>query len=194
MKNVYNNKYNNKMSIESSTSTTTSTTSNTDANPQQSIPFYRGRKKDVIEKLENIQAWIRGVSCDNKRGFWSFVYLNGKNELSSIYGSEENTDINRIDLIPLLELLEWIDENDKKKNLIVYTKSSYVVNCVNEWIDKWKRSDFHINDDESSYRPNTDILRRIDMLKKNINITVKLIMVENELSLKTVSLCEKEQN
>lgn len=155
---------------------------------QENVPFHIERKKDGKEKPENIQAWIKS-SYENNEGSWSFVYINGKKDIFSFYGKENITDKNRIHLIPLLELMEWIDEPIKKRNLIVYTTSIYVVNCISEWLDKWKRNDFKI--EEKGYRPNSDILRKIDVLRVNTTISVKLLMLENEFSSKADMLCHR---
>ena len=146
-----------------------------------SIPFYNGRKKDTKEKLESIQAWIKSSEIK-----WSFVYVDGRKDIFSLCGIEENVDKNRLILISLLELLEWINDPEKKKILLVYTNSLYVVNCVSEWMDKWKRFDFKFDDETD--RPNADILRKIDVLKSNIDLTVKLLMTEDGLSNLATSL------
>lgn len=148
----------------------------TSESPDQPIQFYKKRNKEEKEKIENIQAWLQ----NNDTGVWSFIYIDDKKDIFSLYGKDLSQDKNRIVLIPLIELLEWIDEPGKKKNLLLYTKSSYIVNCLNEWICKWIRTDFKIEDDK--YRPNSDLLRKIDVLRTNITITVKLLLVENEFS------------
>lgn len=153
---------------------------------QVPVQFYRKIKKEDKEKIENIQAWIK-TKPDN--GLWAFVFIDNKKEIFSFYGQELSEDKNHLQLIPLIELLEWIDEPEKKKNLLVYTKSSYVVNCLTEWIDKWKRTDFKIEDKKD--RPNADLLRKIDKLKTNITVTVKLLMAENDFSKQSEELITK---
>ena len=152
--------------------------------PQPVVPFCKKRKKD--KKIDTVNAWIKGNLSLNKEGRWSFIYTNGTKEIWSMYGDEIDTDKNRVILISLLELMEWIRDSNNKKNLIVYTNSLYVVNCISEWLNKWKRTDFKVEDD--TYRPNSDILRKIDKLKEYINITVKLLTIENEFSNKANSL------
>jgi ribonuclease HI len=108
-----------------------------------SLPFYNNnKKKDIKEKQEKIQAWIKGISRNNGNK-WSFLYTNIDNkETVSMYGEEKSSDENRIVLIALLELMEWIYNKDKKKILIVYTNSSYVVNCISDWSDRWRRTNY----------------------------------------------------
>ena len=150
-----------------------------------SIPFYR-RRKDTKSKPENVQAWIK---CLNNS--WSFTLIDGNKENFSLYGNveDEKVNINRMNLIPLLELMNWIYDPKKKKNLTVYCNSSYVVNCMKEWLDKWKRHDFKI--DDNTERPYADILRKIDSMRSSIELTVKLLMVEDTFSERASSLLEK---
>jgi hypothetical protein len=200
-----------------------------------SLPFYNNnKKKDIKEKQERIQAWIKGTSQHNNNSNnnnnnsnsnsnnnnnnnnnnnsnnnkWSFLYTHNDNkETFSIHGEEKSSDKNRIVLIALVELMEWIYNKDKKKILIVYTNSSYVVNCISDWCDKWRRTNYKINREyianEFEYsnidcdiqiktmdRPNADILRRIDKLKSHINIVVNRLMVENKYSIMTNDLID----
>lgn len=144
------------------------------------------------EKIETIQAWILGYYNPGKtpEGVWSATFMDKDKNISSLYGSEKTTDKNRVHLVPLLELLEWI-KSEKKINLIVYSDSLYVVNCVKEWMDKWKRNDFLVGE-TNELRPNADILKRINELKSSIIIDIKLLMTENEFSKNARELYQKE--
>lgn len=141
------------------------------------VQFYTGRKKDSKEKIELVQSWIK--TKDNQ---WCFTCIDRKKDIFSIHGTADG-DNDRISLVVILELMKWI-ASDTKKTLIVYTNSSYAVNCISEWMNRWKRNDFKIEDRD---RPNADILRDIELLKINIDISMKLLMTDNEFSNKTYS-------
>ncbi len=105
-------------------------------------------------------------------------------------GQETNIDKNKIQLIPLLECLEWFNDGDsndaKKKQLTIFTTSTYLVGVVQEWIDKWKKNNFMIND--INERPNASLLRKIEILKQTISVSVKFLIKENDFSQKAEEL------
>jgi ribonuclease HI len=138
------------------------------------VQFYKRRNKESGgEKIENIQAWIL-----NDGNLWSFIYINNKKEVFSLCGRENTIDKLKNQLHPLIELLEWIDDPEKKKNVTIYTRSLYIVNCLTEWCDKWRRNNFKI--DDNTDRPNADLLRKIDILKTNLSLNVKFLISEND--------------
>lgn len=54
--------------------------------------------------------------------------------------SESN---NYAEISALLMVLDWITSNEYSfKSVLIYTDSAYVVNGVNQWLEKWEESDF----------------------------------------------------
>lgn len=159
----------------------------------ENFQFHRERKRVSKDKIEEIQAWITNV-CNTEKSSWAFVYLDGKREITCVSGSNpyHSESPDRLSLIPVIEFLEWI-LNDKKRSVTIHTNSSYLTNLLNEWIDKWKKSQFKLSDGED--RPNADLLRRIDALKTpNITLIMKNLFVDNEFTEKVEELCRTELN
>lgn len=140
-------------------------------NSDNNVVFYKSRRKDV-EKIQNIQAWIK----IDKTGEWLIYFIDGKSENTVITGNDK-CDINRIGLSCICELMDCIYNPNKKKNLTVHINNTFSINCVSEWMDKWKKNDFKIQNID---RPNVDLLKKIDVYKTSINITLKTLFLDNE--------------
>lgn len=152
--------------------------------------FHRERKKERQEKVEEIHLWIKGLSND-KKSSWAFVYIDGKKDITFLSGQiKDSTDVNRIQLLAIIEFLEWASDRDKKKLVSLYTDSKYLLNLIKEWIDKWKKTQFKLPD--GSDRPNGDLLRRLECLRENVNISMVYQFSQNEFSEKVYSLCCNE--
>ena len=82
------------------------------------------------------------------------------------YGAEKNTTNNRMELIAVLESLDWI-----KKDLLngikitIYSDSKYVVNGANEWMYKWYKDNFYISNNKK--RINYDLWEKLYTLIHN---------------------------
>ncbi len=166
-----------------------------------SIEFYKKRKKEETKGLEKYNIWVDGYTCKNKEEkIWGFILL-GKNKSISVTGKEENNEkINkyRIELIPVIEALQWINiDVNEKKNVVIYTSSNYVSSCIFEWIDKWKKNNYKINDE--TLRPNFDILQELDLFRNNMFINVVLLNFKNSLEFESKindikTLCSENDN
>ena len=53
--------------------------------------FHRERKKQCKEKVEDIHLWVGGMSND-KKSSWAFLYMDGKRNITSIFGENECVD------------------------------------------------------------------------------------------------------
>ena len=58
-------------------------------------------------------------------------------ETVEIYGGENNTTNNRMELIAAIKALEYLNENHK---IILYTDSNYVKDGITKWIFNWKKN------------------------------------------------------
>ena len=83
-----------------------------------------------------------------------------------IYGGENNTTNNRMELIAAIKALEFLNESHK---IILYTDSNYVKDGITKWIFNWKKNNWKT----SSKKPvkNKELWERLDELNlsKNIN-------------------------
>ena len=157
---------------------------------RQEFQFHRERKKEIKEKIEDVQVWIGGISCDGKSS-WAFSIIDGKKDISFISGKNSECNIDRLHLISIIECLEWISDG-KKRSITIYTDNNYIINVVREWIDKWKYTQFKLPD--GSLRPNGDLLHKIYDLKSPHILTMKQFFTTNEFNLKIEDLCREELN
>tara|TARA_Y100001970_G_scaffold293504_1_gene440806 strand:+ start:1302 stop:1727 length:426 start_codon:yes stop_codon:yes gene_type:complete len=83
-----------------------------------------------------IKIYTDGACSGNPgKGGWAAIILdNNKNE-SSIYGSENNTTNNRMELMAPIMALKKIKI---KSDITIYTDSKYVKDGITDWIKKWK--------------------------------------------------------
>ncbi len=141
---------------------------------EEKIIEFHKVKKDKRKK-ENFNVWV-----DSIIGKWAFIYTDNKKRTTIMNGYEsENLDLNRISLIPFVEFLEWIKDDNKesKKYINLHTNNLYLKSLITEWIDKWKKTQFKIDD---QFRPNTDILKKIEYFKSIMNIQIKFIFKPEE--------------
>ncbi|MDD4930605.1 MAG: hypothetical protein PHG66_00430 [Candidatus Colwellbacteria bacterium] len=150
--------------------------------------FHRERKKEKTEKIEEIQVWLKGVIGENK-STWAFVYIDGKKDITFVSGESDIVNKERLQLVPVIEFLEWIG-NERKRTITFYTESNYLVNVLNEWIDKWRKTQFKLPD--GTDRPNADFLRKIESLRLYNTIIMKHQFAKNEFTEKVDDLCYTE--
>jgi ribonuclease HI len=96
------------------------------------------------------------TKCHEHKGKWMNIIINSKHEKQTFYGSNNNTNIDRISLYACLEGMKLIlsQHNDDEKHnckITIYTDNVYCINILKEWIHIWKKTNF-LN------RPNNDLL------------------------------------
>lgn len=98
-------------------------------------------------------------------GGWGAVLESGRHH-KEIYGSEENTTNNRMELIATIEALKSIKSTDSKIRL--YTDSVYVKNGITQWMCNWKKNGWKT----ASKKPvkNTDLWIILDKVQQEHNI------------------------
>ena len=68
-------------------------------------------------------------------GGWGALIIND-NHKKEIYGGENETTNNRMELSAVIEALKAID--DKESSITIFTDSTYVLKGMSEWIKGWK--------------------------------------------------------
>jgi len=72
-------------------------------------------------------------------GAWGFVIQDHKATiLAEESDSNEHTTNNQMEMLAVLEGLNWIAEFGHHKQVRVYSDSTYVVKGMNEWVQGWK--------------------------------------------------------
>ena len=71
-------------------------------------------------------------------GGWGATIKLG-DETFEIFGGEDNTTNNRMELIAAIKALEYLNENHK---ITLYTDSNYVKDGITKWIFNWKKNNW----------------------------------------------------
>ena len=81
-------------------------------------------------------------------------------ETFEIYGGEDNTTNNRMELIAAIKALEYLNENHK---ITLYTDSNYVKDGITKWIFNWKKNNWKT----STKKPvkNSDLWIQLDEIQ-----------------------------
>jgi len=146
--------------------------------------------KEFIAKITPEKRKIRELKYSlyslglNQSGknIWGCLIINRHDEKTILTGEEihsDNTNFNRIELLSIIEGLDWINGNTEKKykkfiNVTIYSSNIYCVNIIKEWLLKWK------NDNSLDTRPNNDLLNKLYNIISNIKMKVLWTSKEND--------------
>ena len=105
-----------------------------------------------------IEIYICDGSClgNPGPGGWCYAALD-KFSVKFVYGFEENTTNNRMELYAVLELLRFA-----KNRKLIYTDSRYVVEGITKWIYGWKKSGWKNSKKEPV--KNEDLWKMLDQI------------------------------
>ena len=92
-------------------------------------------------------------------GGWGATIKLG-DETFEIFGGEDNTTNNRMELIAAIKALEYLNENHK---ITLYTDSNYVKDGITKWIFNWKKNNWKT----SAKKPvkNSDLWIQLDEIQ-----------------------------
>ena len=92
-------------------------------------------------------------------GGWGATIKIG-DETFEIFGGEDNTTNNRMELIAAIKALEYLNENHK---ITLYTDSNYVKDGITKWIFNWKKNNWKT----STKKPvkNSDLWIQLDEIQ-----------------------------
>ncbi len=132
-------------------------------------------------------------SCDNlgtRDGGWAAYILDPSDHGWLISGSYKDTTSNRMELIAIIEGLEWIiqkydDSTRRHVKVSLYCDSKYSVNLIKEWIQEWKTKQ------TIESRPNFDLLLQLDKQREECQLFPHWIPRN---SCEFASLCDKTAN
>jgi ribonuclease HI len=91
-------------------------------------------------------------------GGWGAV-LKYKDKNKKIYGYQDNTTNNRMELTAAIKALDILKE---KSQVVLYTDSKYVMNGITLWIDGWKKN--HWKTSSKKIVKNIDLWKLVDSL------------------------------
>ena len=107
-------------------------------------------------------------------GGWGAILIYNNNR-KEIYGGEENTTNNRMELTAVIKALELI----KNPNIpiLITTDSQYVKNGVETWIHNWKKNNWRTA--SKSAVKNNDLWKQLDELIHQYSVAWKWVKSHN---------------
>ena len=97
-------------------------------------------------------------------GGWGALIDDG-NVQNEIFGGEDNTTNNRMEIMAVIMALETIEVDDE---ITVFTDSKYVQKGINEWIKNWKINGWRSSNKKSV--KNKDLWIQLDDLTSQLKI------------------------
>ena len=120
-------------------------------------------------------------------GFAAIHYIDDNN-IHYFTGNEQNTTNNKMELRALFVALNYAYSNYKTDEIIIYTDSAYIANCINQkWYIKWKQNGWHTSTKELV--KNKELWIEILNLLKHLNVTIQ--KVEGHSNNKLNNLADK---
>ena len=110
----------------------------------------------------SVKIYIDGACIGNPGpGGWAVVVLL-KNERKELFGGEESTTNNRMELTAAIKALEYCAEQEKKepslKHVKIFTDSVYVKEGITVWINNWEKNNWKTADKKN--------VKNVDLWKK----------------------------
>lgn len=112
-----------------------------------------------MTELPKVDIYTDGACHGNPGpGGWGALLI-FKSQEKEIYGGEEDTTNNRMELMAVIESLAVLK---KKCTVTIYTDSKYVQKGMSEWIENWKKKGWKT----ANKKPvkNADLWQKLDLL------------------------------
>ena len=113
----------------------------------------------------NVVIYTDGACKGNPgEGGWGAI-LEFTDETNKIYGYQENTTNNRMEIVAAIEAIKLVKE---ESDIIIYTDSKYLMNGINTWIHSWKKNNWKTSGNKNV--KNVDLWKAIDELNSKHSI------------------------
>jgi len=113
----------------------------------------------------NVVIYTDGACKGNPgEGGWGAI-LEFTDETNKIYGYQENTTNNRMEIVAAIEAIKLVKE---ESDIIIYTDSKYLMNGINTWIHSWKKNNWKTSGNKNV--KNVDLWKTIDELNSKHSI------------------------
>lgn len=118
------------------------------------------------ENIGNIEIFTDGACKGNPgNGGWGAI-LKYKNFRKEIYGGEQNTTNNRMELLAVIKALQCLKTTALQ--IVINTDSKYVANGISNWISNWKKNGWKTSNKQAV--KNVDLWQTLDELNQKYNI------------------------
>lgn len=118
-------------------------------------------------KTNHLHIYTDGACKGNPgTGGWAWI-LHSDNQFKGFCGNESDTTNNRMEMLAVLEALEFINTNKLTDPTTIFTDSVYVQKGLSEWLANWKKKNWQT----STKQPvkNKDLWVRMDQLFTMLN-------------------------
>jgi ribonuclease HI len=116
--------------------------------------------------MKTIEIFTDGACRGNPGdGGWGVLIRTDGHE-ETIYGGEENTTNNRMELLATIKALNFIAANS---NVTLTTDSKYVIDGITKWIENWKIKNWKKSDNKPVL--NKDLWILLDQASSNHSIS-----------------------
>ncbi len=117
-----------------------------------------------------VEIWTDGACKGNPgAGGWGALLKYGAHE-KEIYGGENNTTNNRMELQAVIEALTLLK---RSCTVIVHTDSQYVQKGMTEWLEGWKKRGWRTAGKQAV--KNADLWQKLDILSTQHELTWKWV-------------------
>jgi ribonuclease HI len=118
------------------------------------------------------QIYTDGACTGNPGpGGWAAVVIS-QNKKVELFGGEQLTTNNRMELTATIKALEYYDTTKEKQPSLkyneMYTDSTYVKDGITIWINKWEQNNWKTS--EKKNVKNVDLWKRLKELVKSIQV------------------------
>lgn len=93
----------------------------------------------LSEAGDRVQIYADGCyEPQSQTGGWAFVAYRDGLEVASEFGGRERSSNNAMELMALLQAVQWLNANGVGERSILWSDSAYAVNGCNHWRHIWK--------------------------------------------------------
>lgn len=91
--------------------------------------------------MSKIEIFTDGSSLGNPGpGGYGVVVVEEGKIAQELGGYEKETTNNRMELVAVIEALEYVIKNQEKKEVVIHADSTYVLGGVTTWIHNWEKN------------------------------------------------------
>ncbi len=114
---------------------------------------------------KKIEIYTDGSCIGNPGpGGWGVLIMHDGKD-TELSGNEKDTTNNRMEMMGIINALEWVNKNAKESKITIYSDSNLIIKTIN---DGWKK------------KANTDLWAQIDKLRGWLNIEWKWVKAHAE--------------
>lgn len=118
----------------------------------------------------SLQIYTDGSCHTSKRiGGYAFAIIKDDKVLETVFGSEDNTTNNRMEMKAVILSFQYLEENNLLHYSIqIYTDSKYICEGINKYICRWMNNNWQSSN--KTQIKNQDLWQQIHLISKKVSI------------------------